>query len=218
MAGLPARQSLTIDGPVGPLEALIEHPRDVDPVGVAVICHPHPLHGGTLQNKVAHTLARAFLHCNMTAVRFNFRGTGNSAGEHDNGVGEVEDVRAVLDYVRTEFGADRPWLSGFSFGAAVSIKAAIGTSLSGLVSIAPAVSRFAADLSGQPAAPWLVLIGDRDELVDVDDTIAWVDSLGPRPEFLVMPGAEHFFHGRLVEMRQHVVDFIRAAEGMSPGA
>ena len=210
MVSMPARETLFIDGPAGPLEALVERPRAATGDRVAVVCHPHPQHGGTLHNKVAHTLARAFLRCGMPVIRFNFRGTGDSGGEYDNGDGEVDDALAVLDYARREFGVERPWLAGFSFGAAVAVKAALRTPLSGLVSVAPAVSRFVGNLDAQPAVPWLVLIGDRDELVDVDETVAWVDSLEPGPELLVMPGAEHFFHGRLVEMRDHVVEFVGA--------
>jgi alpha/beta superfamily hydrolase len=161
---------------------------------------------------VAYTLARAFLECGFAVLRFNFRGTENSEGTYDDGVGEIEDARAALAWMRQKFQQESAWLGGFSFGAAVAIKTAIDEPLDGLISIAPAVSRFASGLTTQPACPWLVLIGDQDELVSVDEIVEWVDSLAPGPELLVMPGAEHFFHGRLVEMRQTLVDFIQRTE------
>lgn len=209
MPGPPNREELFIDGPDGRLQAIIEVPRDADPVSAAVICHPHPQHGGTMHNKVVHSLARAFIECEMAAIRFNFRGTGASEGNYGEGVGELGDVVAVLDFTRSRFGVENPWLAGFSFGAAMAVKAAVDERTSGLVSIAPAVSRFAAGLESQPDCPWLVLLGDEDELVDVDEMIGWVDSLEPGPELLVMQDADHFFHGRLVELRQHVVEFVR---------
>ncbi len=208
MAGPPQRENLFIDGPAGRLEAILETPRNGDAVGAAVVCHPHPQHGGTMHNKVAHQLARAFLQVGFSVLRFNFRGTEASEGDYDEGVGEVDDALAALSWMQEQTGRDDVWLGGFSFGAAVSVKAAVQTTLPGLVSIAPAVSRFAQGLDRQPDCPWLVLIGDKDELVDVEEMVAWVDSLAPGPELLVMQDAEHFFHGRLVEMRDHVVDFV----------
>ncbi|MEM9689947.1 MAG: alpha/beta fold hydrolase [Pseudomonadota bacterium] len=213
MAGQPDKENLFIPGPTGRLEAILETPRDSAPAGAAVVCHPHPQHGGTMHNKVAHQLARAFLQCGFQVLRFNFRGTQASEGHFDEGVGEVDDVLAALSWLRERAGHKDIWLSGFSFGAAVSVKAAVKTSLPGLVSVAPAVSRFARGLDAQPDCPWLVLIGDRDELVDVNEMVDWVDSLAPGPELLVMPDAEHFFHGRLVELRGHVVDFVKRSSG-----
>ena len=210
MAALPDKTLLTIDGPVGGLEAILEVPKEAENPRCAVVCHPHPQHGGTMHNKVAHTLARAFLAANIAVLRFNFRGTENSEGTYDSGVGEVDDVLAAIDWMGKRFDRESVWLAGFSFGAAVSIKAAVDRRLDGLVSIAPAVSRFAAGLDRQPDCPWLILIGDQDELVSVDETVDWVDSLEPGPELLVMEGAEHFFHGRLVDMRTQVVNFILA--------
>ncbi|MEM8682612.1 MAG: alpha/beta fold hydrolase [Pseudomonadota bacterium] len=208
MAGPPHKQTLFIDGPAGRLEAIVETPKDAVFTGAAVVCHPHPQHGGTMHNKVAHQLARAFLKAGFAVLRFNFRGTEASEGTYDEGVGEVDDVLAALQWMRERSGREDVWLAGFSFGAAVSVKAAVQTQLPGLVSIAPAVSRFARGLDRQPDCPWLILIGDKDELVDVNEMIGWVDTLAPGPELLVMPDAEHFFHGRLVELRDHVVDFV----------
>ena len=101
------------------------------------------------------------------------------------------------------------WLAGFSFGAAIAVRAAIAQPVAGLISVAPAIYRFAGNLEGQPECPWLIIQGDEDELVDVDETVGWVDSLAPGPELLIMTGAEHFFHGRLHELREAITEFVQ---------
>ncbi|MBT8099997.1 MAG: alpha/beta hydrolase [Gammaproteobacteria bacterium] len=199
---------LSIDGPAGQLEAILDHPDDA-PIGSAVVCHPHPQHGGTMHNKVAHTLARSFVLCGFATLRFNFRGTEKSEGSYDNGMGELDDALAAISWMRGRF-TDLPfWLGGFSFGAAIAVRAATTADVDGLISVAPAVSRFANNLQGQPQCPWLIVQGDEDELVDIDETIDWVNSLDAGPELLVMPGAEHFFHGKLVQLRNACQDFIQ---------
>ena len=164
-----------------------------------------------MTNKVAHTLARSFVGVGFAALRFNFRGVGKSAGSFDEGRGEVDDVIAAVEWMR-ESAPELPlWLAGFSFGAAMAIRAAVLTRPDGLVSIAPAVSRFAVDFDEQPDCPWLILQGDQDELVDVDETIAWVNTLDPGPELEIFPGVEHFFHGKLVQLREAVEGFVTAS-------
>lgn len=208
MRKLPVQEQFTIDGPAGDLEALLESPQDREPTGCAVVCHPHPVHGGTMTNKVAHTLARSFVGSGFAALRFNFRGVGRSAGEFDEGRGEVDDVLAAVGWLRAAAPNLPLWLAGFSFGAAMAIRAAVATRPAGLVSIAPAVSRFAVDFESQPDCPWLILQGDKDELVAIEDTIDWVNSLDPGPELEVFPGTEHFFHGKLVQLREAVEKFV----------
>lgn len=205
----PNAQRLHIPGPVGALEAIYELPADAELAGVAVVCHPHPQHGGTMHNKVAHTLARAFLRSGFAVLRFNFRGTEASEGSYDNGVGELDDALAALDWISERHPGLPAWLAGFSFGAAIAVRAAVAMPVAGLVSVAPAIYRFASNLEGQPDCPWLIIQGDEDELVEVDATVAWVDSLAPGPELLIMTGAEHFFHGRLHELREAVMAFVR---------
>ena len=208
MSSAPSTSKLAIAGPAGHLEALIDAPRNEDPVALAVVCHPHPQHGGTMHNKVAHTLARSFARLGIAALRFNFRGTEGSSGDYDEGRGEVDDALAVAEWLRQENPGLPVWISGFSFGAAMAIKAAQRREFAGLVSVAPAVARFAADDSPQPACPWLIIQGDEDELVDVEETIDWVNSLAPGPELVVLDGVEHFFHGRLVDLREIVSAFV----------
>ena len=197
-----------LTGPVGQLEAVLDLPRDGAPAAAAVVCHPHPQHGGTLHNKVAHTLARAFVGKGCAALRFNFRGTEASEGGYDAGMGEVDDALAAAGYLAARFPDLPQWIAGFSFGAAMAIKAAQRNAFAGLVSVAPAVERFAADPAPQPECPWLIVQGDVDELVDVDDTIAWFNTLEPGPEFVVLEDVEHFFHGRLSELRELVAGFV----------
>ena len=211
MSKAPESEKLFIDGPAGLLEAVYETSPGADRARSVVVCHPHPQHGGTMHNKVVHTLARAFLRMEFAVLRFNFRGTEKSQGRFDEGVGELDDALAAVAWMRAKQ-ADRPlWLTGFSFGAAIAVRAATQVDVDGLISVAPAVSRFASGLMTQPQCPWLIVQGDEDELVGVDETIDWVNSLQPGPELLILPGAEHFFHGRLIDLREAVMDFVRAA-------
>jgi len=205
---LPQSHKISIRGPAGELEAILESPGDAGINGVAVVCHPHPQHGGTMHNKVAHTLARSFVRSNFAVLRFNFRGTEGSEGVYDNGVGELDDALAALAWIRQQKVEGPLWLAGFSFGAAIAVRAAVARDVDGLISVAPAIYRFAGNLDAQPDCPWLIIQGDEDELVEIDETVEWVDSLDPGPELLVVPGAEHFFHGRLHELREAVMAFI----------
>ena len=207
----PHSERFDLAGPAGILEAMLESPADAAASAAAVVLHPHPQHGGTMHNKVAHTLARAFVQQGFVTLRFNFRGTERSEGRFDNGRGEYDDALAAIEWLGERY-PDMPlWLGGFSFGAAIAVRAAGSTDVDGLVSIAPAVQRIAGGLESQPQCPWLIVQGDEDELVAVDDTIAWVNALQPGPELIVMQGAEHFFHGKLVELRQVVLDFVNDA-------
>ena len=208
MSTAPVSEKLFIEGPVGRLEAILDAPRNEPVSGSAVVCHPHPQHGGTMHNKVAHTLARAFLRLGFQVLRFNFRGTEASDGVYDEGVGELDDALAAIDWMGARQAPGPIWLAGFSFGAAIAVRAAATTEIDGLVSVAPAAYRFAGGMKAQPRCPWLIVQGDEDELVAVEETIEWMNGLEPGPELLVLPGAEHFFHGRLVELRDAVMGFV----------
>jgi len=208
MSKPPQLSKLFVDGPTGRLEAVLEVATREVPVGSVVVCHPHPQHGGTMHNKVAHTLARAFVRLGFAALRFNFRGTGQSDGEFDNGNGELDDALAAIEWMRNRNPEQPVWVAGFSFGAAVAIKAATAIAVDGLVSVAPAINR----INKAPDCPWLIVQGDQDELVDIEETIAWVNGLEPGPELLIIPGGEHFFHGRLIDLRESVLEFVQAAE------
>lgn len=204
----PADSHLTLAGPAGTIEAVLTEPADAaPPSAIAVVCHPHPLHDGTMNNKVVHTLARSFAKRGMPAIRFNFRGVGGSAGVYDAGDGEVDDALAVADHLRERFG-DRPlWLAGFSFGSFVALRAAMRTPCAGLIMVAPPVQRFSFD-QALPACPVLVVQGDADEVVDCADVQAWVRAATPAPRFEMLPGVGHFFHGRLTDLRKIVEEFL----------
>jgi alpha/beta superfamily hydrolase len=210
VATAPVSEKLFIEGPAGRLESILDEPRDGPVRGCAVVCHPHPQHGGTMHNKVAHTLARAFVRLGFRTLRFNFRGTEASEGSYDEGDGELDDALAAAAWLRAG-GCDGPlWIAGFSFGAAIAVRAAEPARVDGVVAVAPAIYRFARGVARMPDCPFLVIQGDEDELVDVQETIEWVHGLEPGPELLVMAGAEHFFHGRLVELRDAVTAFVQS--------
>ncbi len=209
----PRSERLTLPGPAGPIEALIDVPAGAEARSFAVICHPHPLYGGTLDNKVVFTLARACGELGVPAIRFNFRGVGGSAGQFDEGVGETEDVRAVIEFGRQRFPQSELWLAGFSFGGAVAIHAASDCHPGLLIAVSPAVMRLEhrLDVDGvrQRHCPWLIVQGDADEVIDAEAVRSWAAQVSPPPELLLMKGASHFFHGRLHELRGEVVNFAR---------
>jgi alpha/beta superfamily hydrolase len=162
-----------------------------------------------MQNKVVHTAARAMQEAGAATVRFNFRGVGTSEGSYDAGVGELEDALAAVEWTRRRFDCDALWLGGFSFGAAVALQAAVrGARPRRLVTIAPPVGRIITEPVARPECEWLVVQGDHDELVDVELVRRWVADYTPAPKLAVVPGAEHFFHGKLTELRQAIVNFL----------
>jgi hypothetical protein len=205
----PVPQPVTVPGPLGGLEARVEDPAPgIAPRAIGVVCHPHPLHGGTMQNKVVHTLARAMQELGVPTVRFNFRGVGASEGTYGDGLGEVDDALAAVAWARERWNCETLWLAGFSFGSAVSLGAARVARPAALVSVAPPVGRLLLGRVEHPGCPWLVVQGDRDELVDCDAVRRWAATHEPAPELAVFEGAEHFFHGRLVELRARVIEFL----------
>lgn len=208
----PVPQPIEIAGPAGAIEARLEDPFGTGEVRAiaGVVCHPHPLHGGTMQNKVVHTCGRAMQEAGAATVRFNFRGVGGSAGRYDAGNGELEDALAVVDWTRRRFRCDTLWLAGFSFGAAIALQAAVrGARPQRLVTIAPPVGRIITEPLSRPDCDWLVVLGGRDELVDVAAVRDWVAGYTPAPELLVLPDAEHFFHGKLSELREGVGKWLK---------
>ncbi len=199
---------MRIDGPAGPIEALLEGENAFSHSALGVVCHPHPMFGGTMTNKVVHTVARAFTAQGAATLRFNFRGVGASAGSHDEGRGETADLLAVVAWGRERY-PDLPlWLAGFSFGAFVALRGQAEAGAARLVTVAPPVGRW--DFSGiePPRIPWLVIQGDRDDLVDAREVQRWSASLPVPPQLLVLPGAEHFFHGRLHDVKDAVTAFV----------
>lgn len=200
-------QRFQLPGPAGAIEALRDEPAPADgvPRGVAVIAHPHPLFGGTMDNKVVQTLARAFVQCGWTAVRFNFRGVGASGGEHDHGKGEVDDMLAVV----AATAAQGPLaLAGFSFGAHVASHAVqalwASRDVQKVVLVGTAASRFqVAPLPDGSHDRVLVVHGEQDDTVPLAAVMDWA-----RPQTLpvtVVPAGGHFFHGQLPLLKNLVV-------------
>jgi len=193
-----APQKFSISGPAGNLEGIAHLPDD-PPRAIAVIAHPLPTMGGTMENKVVTTLAKTFVGLGCVALRFNFRGVGASAGEFDQGDGEVEDALAVVRHARQEYDNLPLILAGFSFGGYVQARAAQQLQPQHLVLIAPAVGRFAMPHVQNNT---LLIHGDADEIIPLADILHWA-----RPQKLpvvVLPGAEHFFHGHLNQIK-HIV-------------
>ncbi|WP_279212342.1 alpha/beta hydrolase [Delftia acidovorans] len=204
-------ERLTLTGLAGAVEALRDAPAaDALPRGVAIIAHPHPLFGGTMDNKVVQTLARAFVQCGYTAVRFNFRGVGASAGEHDAGVGEAQDMLSVVRQVAPEGPIA---LAGFSFGAFVTSHVLAGLWSEGRVEKAVLVGTAASRFTVAPVPPeahdrTLVVHGEADDTVPLSAVMDWA-----RPQILpvtVVPGGGHFFHGQLPLLKSLVVRHLRS--------
>lgn len=193
-------QRLRVPGPAGEIECALDVPAEGTPRGLAVLCHPHPQHGGTMDNKVVQTLARACVQMGWRCVRFNFRGVGASAGAWDEGRGEVEDALAVVAAMRQ---GDEPLLlGGFSFGGFVASHVAqrVQPAPQRLVLVGPATSRF--DVAAVPADT-LVVHGEQDDVVPLSATLDWA-----RPQSLpvvVVPGGGHFFHGQLPLLKSIVL-------------
>ncbi len=197
-----------LEGPAGAIEGMLELPQLSPPAGAGVVCHPHPLHGGAMTNKVVHTLARACTDVGLAAFRFNFRGVGASSGQHDDGVGEVDDALCVVAEARRRFPGRRV-IGGFSFGAIVAMNVARDDPPDLLITVAPPVTRLPPTGWRAPDCPWLIVQGDRDELVDVDAVVDWVNALPPGPELVVLGDVDHFFHGRLAQLRETATNQLR---------
>jgi alpha/beta superfamily hydrolase len=209
MTAFRPAERILIEGPAGAIEALVT---EVDrPAAVhAVVCHPHPLYGGTMDNKVVTTLARALQECAVPTVRFNFRGVGASGGSYDEGSGETDDAAAVADWAAGRWPAGGLIVAGFSFGAYVALLLTARRKSARLITVAPPVQRF--DFSGlsTPSCPWLIVQGEADELVDAAAVSALAEATRPRPSLVMLPGVGHFFHGHLHELRDAVIAEIRS--------
>lgn len=208
-------QAVNISGPAGNIQAVLDIPENISNEFISVNCHPHSLHGGTMTNKVVHTLSRSIASLGFASIRFNFRGVGESAGVYDEGNGEQDDLQAIVDWMKNEYPDSKLLLSGFSFGSFVSAFAAKQVKPELLISVAPPVKRVSFDGFERPNCVWNVIMGTEDELVDYDAVKDWVKHFELPPSLITMIGASHFFHGRLVELRAHVESIVSSfAEGV----
>jgi hypothetical protein len=197
-----------IEGPAGRIETILAEPATI-PSGIAVVAHPHPLHGGTMDNKVVYTVFNSVLELGYIAVKFNFRGTGNSEGAFDHGIGEVEDVVAVAQSIQNQFidhAGDLPLLlAGFSFGGGVQIQVAERLNPRSLILVSPSLRH--ADVLKVPenVKNTLIIQGDKDDIVPLNAILDWA-----APQCLpvvIIPGAEHFFHGKLNMLKRVILDY-----------
>jgi uncharacterized protein len=213
-------RSFFLDGPAGRLEALLNAGAE-DATRTAVVCHPHPLFGGTLHNKVVFHTMKALNSFGFPVLRFNFRGAGLSQGEHDAGIGEVEDVRTALDWLDNEFHLPLVF-AGFSFGAAVGLRAACpDTRVKALIALGTPVAPVAADTEmprnytyeflGNCPKPKLFVSGARDQFGPKDKLEALVASASEPKKLVLIDGADHFFEGRLRELRETIEAWVKEA-------
>lgn len=197
--------SRVIPGPCGELQAQLEC-RAEAPAFAGLVAHPHPLHGGTMDNKVVTTLSRLVRDQGGAALRFNFRGVGASRGQFDNGVGEQDDVLAAVDWLHLHYPQQPLWLAGFSFGSYAAAAAAqrlaeASAPVAGLFLVAPPVHHYPFDRLEHVAAPVTVIQGDEDEVVPAEAVHDWAAASPLRPQLLRLADCGHFFHGRLAELK-----------------
>jgi len=191
-----------IQGPVGSLEGILACPADNSVVqSIAVICHPHPLHSGTMQNKVVHYIAKTLNEMGMASLRFNFRGVGDSEGDYAEGQGETDDLLATLGFMRARYPDAKVVLAGFSFGAYVALRASTKAAVEQLILVAPPVHLFDFTQLSLPNCPCLLIQGEVDEIVSCQDVLIWAQGCHPLPNIVVLPEASHFFHGCLNLLR-----------------
>lgn len=199
-------RKIVIQGPAGAIQARLELPAE-RPRFRAVVCHPHPLYAGTMDNKVVTTITRACRQAGGVALRFNFRGVGDSEGSHDNARGEVDDLLAAWDWLAGEYPDLPAWLAGFSFGSFVAAAGAprLQTPPVHLLLVAPPVHHYDFEALPVPGCPVTVLQGDADEVVPPEDVHDWATASPWKPELVEFTDTGHFFHGKLNELKEEVL-------------
>lgn len=205
---MPTEHSFYLSGPAGQLQARYFEPVKQN-APLVVVCHPHPLYQGTMDNKVVHTLVKAFSELGCATLRFNYRGVGESQGDYDEGLGETEDAMAIAAWGKQHWPQSPLWLVGFSFGSYVAARAASLLSVQQLLTVAPAVTRFDFDELDPVACPWWVIQGEADEIVNPEAVFSWTDQ-HPQIELTALPEVGHFFHGQLNTLKSLVKDHYQA--------
>lgn len=213
--------NFVIPGPVGCLESALSRGDKDAPLsglnGVVIICHPHPQHGGTMDNKVVTTLMRTYRDLGVHVLRFNFRGVGQSEGVFDNAVGELDDLLAVIAWAKNNLPQSPMLIAGFSFGSSIAARASY--SVEGLVHltlVAPPVERYEYDRDGVFNAPLCVIQGDQDERVMAQGVYDWVAQLQSPAELIRYPEAGHFFHGYLSALKTDLTQTILRQISFNP--
>lgn len=205
----PGEHSLTLPGVVGTLEAHLSIPESINSPFVALLGHPHSLQGGTMNNKVVTTMARAFKELGIPALRFNFRGVMQSEGDYDSGIGESEDMVALAKMWCKEDANVQFIFAGFSFGSYVVCRAATQFQESLLITIAPAVHNYDYLALTPSVSDWLLVQGDEDEVVPLDLVREFVHYANNPIHYVEMAQTSHFFHGKLIELKSHVLNFLK---------
>ncbi|OYV55746.1 MAG: hypothetical protein B7X00_00545 [Legionella sp. 21-45-4] len=200
----PGDHSLTLNGVIGPLEANILVPDKVNSSYIALLGHPHSLQGGTMHNKVVTILARTFKEMGISSVRFNFRGVGQSAGSYDAGIGESQDMLAIVQQLTPYLPGVKWCFAGFSFGSYVAYRAAAQANAHVLVTVAPPVHRYDYKAFSPKPLPWIVVQGDKDEVVPVDEVLAFATA--EQLPVLQFPETGHFFHGQLLPLKARLLE------------
>ncbi len=195
------KEAVLIPGTAGHIEAVIEQPKNYQKNELAIVCHPNPLQGGTMDNKVVTTIVKAFNNLGITAIRFNYRGVGNSEGTYGSIVGEAEDMMSVIRWVKKWRPNVQFRFAGFSFGAYIAAYAATQEPAVSLVTIAPSVRRMPYALLNKISCPWLVVMGEEDEVVAPQELYDWYEELEADKQLVRFPDTGHFFHGKLIELR-----------------
>jgi len=195
-----------IDGPAGKLEIAVNEATSPEHNAWGIVCHPHPLYGGTMHNKVVTTLAKTFQGMGVTTIRFNFRGVMRSEGRFDNGNGELEDLLAVIDWVQKEKNKNEIWLAGFSFGSYIAAKAATQIKVEKLVTVAPPIQHFPMKDLPPIFCRWVLVQGELDDVVPAKAVLEWAESRDPQPIIIRFPQAGHFFHGALTELKAALLE------------
>jgi uncharacterized protein len=200
-------ESLTLAGPAGGLEALLEEPDDCEPRMAAVVCHPHPLYGGTMHNKVVYRIARGLRRAGIVVLRFNFRGVGRSEGAHAHMLGEIEDARAALDYLRGRYPALPYAMAGFSFGSRAIMMLGCELGTAEFLMAAGFSTRMGPwDFLAQCAIPKIFLHSTHDEFGPRSDYERMYAVVGEPKRLVWIEAADHFFAGALDELEEHVFE------------
>lgn len=206
--GTPGEHAFAVSGKAGQLEAVLSVPEDMNSKYFAIIGHPHTLQGGTMNNKVVTTLVRAFRELGIPCIRFNFRGAGQSDGEYDAGIGESEDMLMLAHQVMQEMPDIEILFAGFSFGSYVAWRSAAQCKHGLLITVAPPVHHYDYTEFASVPAPWIVVQGDQDEVVPMTLVEDFVKQ-HPALDLLTFEDTGHFFHGKLVPLRERLVEAIR---------
>jgi uncharacterized protein len=202
--------ALTLFGPAGAIEAMSDVPAAADERrGLALICHPHPLHGGTMHNKVVTMIERSLRELGLRTLRFNFRGVGATEGAFDEGNGETMDLLSIAAWAQSVRPGDALWLAGFSFGSFVAAKASRHLPVKQLISVAPPVGKYAFVALPHPPCPWLVIQGEDDDVVEPQAVFDWVATTPDPPALVRMPETGHFFHRKLMDLRGALKNGVR---------